>query len=191
MWLDGYVIFSIFGNREQWKFAQNYKIFAQVGSQFCQILYSYTRNGQRLFKIWLKFWNFAKSGHTVVINGLAFWLTGFADPVDVAIEFSLELCLTPKLEKLLPVLHPLSLLRKLSAVEKNIRICDYDGRCSLAENAFDTLVNIRKIQRLMNSTGCHKMLVAIPIRSTDCIYYYWRILSKWSASIYATFSCHF
>ena len=29
--------FSIFGQLEQWKFAQNYEIFANVGWQFCQI----------------------------------------------------------------------------------------------------------------------------------------------------------
>ena len=30
--------------------AQMYEIFAKVGSQFCQILNSYSRNGQKLFK---------------------------------------------------------------------------------------------------------------------------------------------
>ena len=47
------VFFSIFGHWEQWKFAQKYKIFAKVGSQFCQILNSCSRNGQNFLKFWL------------------------------------------------------------------------------------------------------------------------------------------
>ena len=42
----------------------NYKIVAKVGSEFCQILNSYSRNGQKFFKILPKWQNFAKSGHT-------------------------------------------------------------------------------------------------------------------------------
>ena len=64
VWPDGYIIFSIFGRLELWKFAQKYQIFAKVGSQFCQILNSYSRNGQKRFKISPKWRNFAKSGHT-------------------------------------------------------------------------------------------------------------------------------
>ena len=63
-WPDGYIIFSKLGHLEQSKIAQTYKIFAKVGSQFCQILNSYSRNGQKLFKILSKCRNFAKSGHT-------------------------------------------------------------------------------------------------------------------------------
>ena len=47
------------------KIAQKYVIFAKVGSQFCQILNSYSRKGQTLFKIMSKWRNFAISGHTV------------------------------------------------------------------------------------------------------------------------------
>ena len=50
LWPDGFIIFSIIGHLDQWKFAQKYKIFARVGSQFCQIQNSYSRNGQTLFK---------------------------------------------------------------------------------------------------------------------------------------------
>ena len=46
------------------KMCPKYKIFAKVGSQFCQILNSYSRNCQKLFKILSKCRNFAKSGHT-------------------------------------------------------------------------------------------------------------------------------
>ena len=54
VWPDGYIIFQ---HLEQWKFAQKYKIFAKVGSQFCQIL----KKWQMFFPKWR---NFAKSGHT-------------------------------------------------------------------------------------------------------------------------------
>ena len=64
MWPDGYCHISIFGHLEQWKYAQKYEIFAKVGSQFCQILNSYSRKGQKLIKIIPKWGNFAKSGHT-------------------------------------------------------------------------------------------------------------------------------
>ena len=47
------------------KIAQKYVIFAKVGSQFCQILNSYSRKGQALFKIMPKWRNFTISGHTV------------------------------------------------------------------------------------------------------------------------------
>ena len=40
------------------------KIFAKVGQQFCQVLNSYLRNGQKIFKILPKWRNFAKSGNT-------------------------------------------------------------------------------------------------------------------------------
>ena len=40
------------------------KVFAQVGSQFCQKRNSYSRNGQKLIKIMPEGWNFAKSDHT-------------------------------------------------------------------------------------------------------------------------------
>ena len=46
------------------KFAQKFEIFAKVGSQFCQILNSYSRKGQNLIKIIPKWRNFPKSGHT-------------------------------------------------------------------------------------------------------------------------------
>ena len=48
------------------KIVENYKIFAKVGSQFCQILNSCSRNGQKLFKVLSKWRNFAKSGHTAL-----------------------------------------------------------------------------------------------------------------------------
>ena len=38
------ILFLIFGHFEQ-KFVHKYKIFAKVGSQFCQILSNYSRNG--------------------------------------------------------------------------------------------------------------------------------------------------
>ena len=56
--------FSIFRHLEQREIAQKYKIFAKVGSQFFQILNSYSRNGQTLFKILPKWRIFAKSCHT-------------------------------------------------------------------------------------------------------------------------------
>ena len=62
-WLDDLARWSV-QYLEQWKFAQKYEIFAQVGSQFSQIVNSYSRNGQILFKILSKWQNFAKSGHT-------------------------------------------------------------------------------------------------------------------------------
>ena len=65
VWPDGYIIFSIFGHLEHWKFAQKYKMFAKVGSQFCRILNSYSRNGQKLLKTLPRWRNFAKSGPTV------------------------------------------------------------------------------------------------------------------------------
>ena len=46
------------------KFYQKHKIFVKVGSQFCQILNSYSRNGQKLFKILPEWLNYATSGHT-------------------------------------------------------------------------------------------------------------------------------
>ena len=39
-----------FGHLWQWKIAQTNKIFAKVGSQFCQILNIYSRIGQKLYK---------------------------------------------------------------------------------------------------------------------------------------------
>ena len=45
--------FSIFGLLEQWQFAQNYQVFAKVGSQFCQILNNYSRNGQKLINFFI------------------------------------------------------------------------------------------------------------------------------------------
>ena len=39
-------------------------MFVKVGSQFCQILNTYSRNGQRQFKIRPKCLNFTKDGHT-------------------------------------------------------------------------------------------------------------------------------
>ena len=41
-----------------------YELFAKVGSQFCQLQNSNSRNGQKLLKILTKSRNFAKSGHT-------------------------------------------------------------------------------------------------------------------------------
>ena len=61
VWPDPWIICWIFGHLEQLKCAQ---IFAKVGSQSCQILNSWLRNGQRLFKILPKWPNFTKSGHT-------------------------------------------------------------------------------------------------------------------------------
>ena len=49
------------------KVCPNVKIFAEVGSQFCQILNNYSRNGQRLFKFRRSRENFAKSGHTKAV----------------------------------------------------------------------------------------------------------------------------
>ena len=46
------------------KFAQKFEIFAKVGSQFCQILNSYSRKGPKLVKVIPKWRNFVKSGHT-------------------------------------------------------------------------------------------------------------------------------
>ena len=65
---DGCVIVSIFGHLEQGKFAPTYKIFARIGSQFYQILNSYSRNGPKTYKILPKWRNFAKSGHTANIT---------------------------------------------------------------------------------------------------------------------------
>ena len=62
--------FSIFGHLDHWKFAQEYKIFAKLGSQFCQVLNSYPRNVQKLFKNLPKWRNFAKSGHAPPLPGL-------------------------------------------------------------------------------------------------------------------------
>ena len=45
------IIMSLFCNLEQKKFAHKHEIFAKVGSQFCQILNSYSRNDQKCFKI--------------------------------------------------------------------------------------------------------------------------------------------
>ena len=56
--------FSKFGHLEKWKIAQNYKIFANVGSQFCQKLNGYWRNTQKPLIFLPKWWNFVKSGHT-------------------------------------------------------------------------------------------------------------------------------
>lgn len=41
-------------------------------------------------------------------------LTCFADPIQVTVQFTLELLLSSQLQEGLPVLHLLSLLRKLS-----------------------------------------------------------------------------
>ena len=46
------------------KIAQKYEIFGKVGSQFCQIVNSYSRKGQTIFKIMPKWRNIAISGHT-------------------------------------------------------------------------------------------------------------------------------
>ena len=53
--------FAIFCLSELGKFAQNCKIFAKEGSQFCQILYSYSRNGQKLNNYLPNLWIFAKA----------------------------------------------------------------------------------------------------------------------------------
>ena len=50
--------FSLFGLLEK-------SIFAKLGSQFCQILNSYSIYGQKVIKNFLKWRNSAKSGHTV------------------------------------------------------------------------------------------------------------------------------
>ena len=64
VWPDGYLIISIFGHLEQWKFPHKYEIFAKGGSQFCQILNSYSRKGHSLLKLCLSGKILAKSGHT-------------------------------------------------------------------------------------------------------------------------------
>ena len=58
-----YYYFNIWPFRTM-KFAQKFEIFAKVGSQFCQILNSYSRKGPKLPNIMSKWRNFAKSGHT-------------------------------------------------------------------------------------------------------------------------------
>ena len=93
-WPDGYVIISIFGHLEQWKFANKCEIFAKVGSQFCQILNSYSREGTKLFKLCLsgeilpnlvtlvndniipvlQFFQFLSSLHVVILCELWFWV---------------------------------------------------------------------------------------------------------------------
>ena len=45
----------------------------------------------------------------------AFALTCFADPLQVSVELSLNLLLSPQLEELAPVLHSLSLFGKFTA----------------------------------------------------------------------------
>ena len=45
------------------KIAQNYPIFAKIGSQCCQLINSYSRNGQKLFNFLPKWRKFTKSGH--------------------------------------------------------------------------------------------------------------------------------
>ena len=47
--------FSIFGHLHQWKFAQKYRKFADVGLKFCQILNKRIKNCRRL-------WIFCQSG---------------------------------------------------------------------------------------------------------------------------------
>ena len=61
-----YIFFSKFDHLEQWKFAKNYKIFAKVGSQFCPILNSSSRNGPKVSETLPKLRNYAKSGHTAL-----------------------------------------------------------------------------------------------------------------------------
>ena len=64
VWTDGYLINSIFCHLNACKFAQKYKIFVKVGSEFCQILRSYLKKAKHFLKAWLSVRNFAKSGHT-------------------------------------------------------------------------------------------------------------------------------
>ena len=45
------ILFLIFGHLEQWKMPKSIKIFAKVGSQFCQILNSYSRNSCQTLNI--------------------------------------------------------------------------------------------------------------------------------------------
>ena len=46
------------------KICPKYEIFGKEGSQFCQILNSYSRKGPKLVKVIPKWRNFVKSGHT-------------------------------------------------------------------------------------------------------------------------------
>ena len=50
VWPNAVVIFSIFGHLEQGNFANSIKYLHKVGSQFCKILNSYSRNGLKLSK---------------------------------------------------------------------------------------------------------------------------------------------
>ena len=57
----------IFGHLNNEKLPKSIKYLPMyVGSQFCRILNSNSRNGQKLFKTLPKWRNFAKSGHTAV-----------------------------------------------------------------------------------------------------------------------------
>ena len=60
------IIFSKLTIQNKEKLPKNIKYSAKVGAQFSQILNSYSRNGQKLFKILPKWQNFAKSGHTAI-----------------------------------------------------------------------------------------------------------------------------
>ena len=70
VWPDGCIFVSTCGHLEQGNFAQKYQIFAKVGSQFYQILNSYSRNGPKTYKILPNWQNFAKSVHTAATTKL-------------------------------------------------------------------------------------------------------------------------
>ena len=82
VWPDCYIIFSIFGHLEQREFAQKYKMFVKVGSQSFQIHNTHSRNGPNVFLILPKWWNFIKSGHTLVTESITTQLTSCLTGLD-------------------------------------------------------------------------------------------------------------
>lgn len=53
-------------------------------------------------------------------------LTCFADPLQVSVELSLNLLLSPQLEELAPVLHSLSLFGKFTADTFVVFFCNFN-----------------------------------------------------------------
>ena len=74
VWPDGFIIFNNWPFRTT-EICPKYKIFVKVCSQFCQMLNSYSRNGQTIFEILPKRRNFAKSGHTVCFGACSYYLS--------------------------------------------------------------------------------------------------------------------
>ena len=60
VWPNGWIVCSILGHLQQWKFAQVYTRFHKGGSQFCYIFNKPSKNGQIGTKILPKWQNFAQ-----------------------------------------------------------------------------------------------------------------------------------